>query len=425
MQLSRCLVGALAFVCASVWAQEVNSPDAKERAKAARELGKSGSENIPALQPLLKDADRDVRLEAVKSLVTIGTQRSIDPLLEATADNDPEVQVRATDGLVNFYMPGYVQSGLQRLTTQVRRRFDRENTDIIDPYVNVREDVVTAIGKLVRGGASMESRANAARAAGILRGREAVPDLLKALHSKDTNLIFESLIALQKINDPKAGPGVVFLMRDLEERVQIAAIETAGLLRAKEAIPDLQRIYNREESDKVRRAALGALAMIPEASSRPLFQKGFTDRDDGVRASAAEGFARLKDPADLQMIQRAFADERKMAARLAQAFALVALGQTSIDEFSPLRYLVNTLNSKSYRGIAEPYLIELARDANLRTTLAAMIRAGTKEEKIGLSRVLAATGDRSVAPQLEALSKDPDPDIASEGLRALRIVRSR
>ena len=56
----------------------------------------------------------------------------------------------------------------------------------------------------------MDVRANAARAVGILRGKAAVPDLIEAAHSKNTDVIYESLIALQKIRDESAGPRVEF-----------------------------------------------------------------------------------------------------------------------------------------------------------------------------------------------------------------------
>jgi HEAT repeat protein len=51
----------------------------------------------------------------------------------------------------------------------------------------------------------LESRANAARAVGILRGKPAVPELLEAMQTKDTQVIYEALIALQKIGDVSAG----------------------------------------------------------------------------------------------------------------------------------------------------------------------------------------------------------------------------
>src|SRR5215216_5217020 len=90
------------FFAAFLPAQEV-------RPKDVREIAKGGSTAIPRLQDLLKNADIAVRVEAVKQITDIGTQRSLDPLILATRDNDPEVQIRATDGLVDFYLPGYVR----------------------------------------------------------------------------------------------------------------------------------------------------------------------------------------------------------------------------------------------------------------------------------------------------------------------------
>src|SRR6266699_1753277 len=166
------------------------------RQKDVREIAKGGSSALPQLQALLKNQDLDIRVEAVKAIIEIGGQRSLDPLIEATGDSDAEVQIRATDGLVNFYLPGYVRTGLgaklQRVGKGIKGKFTDTNDKIIDVYVQVRPEVIAALGKLARGGVSMESRANAARAVGILRGREAIPDLLEAMKSKDGAVIYES-----------------------------------------------------------------------------------------------------------------------------------------------------------------------------------------------------------------------------------------
>jgi HEAT repeat protein len=417
------LVAFAAFVCSAA-AQET-SDNPKDRVKAVRELGKGGAELIPQLAPYLKDTDNEVRQETVRSLTTIGTQHSLPPLVEATRDNDASVQIRAVDGLVNFYAPGYLKSGVSKFSSAVRSRFDRENTLVVDPYVRVREDVIAAIGRVARGGSSMESRANAARALGILRAKESVPDLLAALQTKDDAVLFEALIALQKIGDQTAGPKVLFLMRDLHEPVQLAAIETAGLLKAKDSVPELQKLARDTDSPKVRRAALTSLSMLPTPASRPMFDAALTDKNDGIRASGAEGLGRLKDASDLARVEKAFTEEKKMAPRLALAFAAVSLGNTQTGEFAPLTYLVNTLNSKSYREVARPYLAELAREAAVRGALYGYLKAATREEKTGLATVFASSGDSGSVPQLEWMSKDTDPEVAQEALRALRTLKTR
>ncbi len=419
------LFAIVVLACLTVAAQDLASTEPKTRAKAAKALAKNGSESIPQLTPLLKDPVIDVRREAVRSIVTIGSQYSLDPLVAATKDNDPEVQLLAVDGLVNYYVPGYVGSGFQRLTSAVKARFDRENTDVVDAYLTVRPEVIQAIGPLITAGAAIEVRASAARAIGILRGKTALPMLLDALKAKDDTVIFESLIAIQKIRDESAGPRVIFLMRDLQERVQVAAIETAGLLKTKDAVPDLTTVYNGAKADRVRRSALGSLAMIASPASRQLFEAGLNDRSEGVRASAAEGLARLKLPASKPAVEQAFNTERKMAPRLAAAFALVALGQNAVGELSPLTYLVNTLNSKSYRDVARPYLVELSRDPGVRQSVSAFLRQGTKDEKIGLARVLAVSGDRTSVELLNGLTKDPDPEVAQEAITALKNLQAR
>jgi HEAT repeat protein len=414
-----CLL-ALAVI-APLAAQEIRPKDVREAAKA-------GSSALPKLQEFLKNPDIEVRVEAVKQITEIGTQRSLDPLVLATEDNDAEVQVRATDGLVNFYLPGYVKTGfassLKRVGTSIKGKFTDTNDQVIDPYITVRPDVIAALGKLARGSSSVEARANAARAVGVLRAQPAILDLLQAIRSKDTDVIYESLVAMQKIRDPSAATGISFLLRDLNPKVQIAAIETVGLLKNQDELPDLVDALNRTRDGKVRRAALTSIAMMPAESSRTLYTKYLQDKDDNMRAAAAEGFARLDNASDLPMIQKAWQDEGKTPTRLALAFAQVMLGVRALGEFSPLQYLINNLNSAIYRDVAYAYLVEAARNPEVRTSLYPTLETGTKDEKISLARVLARSGDQDSIPRLDKLSNDPDAQVAQEGLRALRTLKA-
>jgi len=397
--------------------------------KDVRDVAKAGTAAIPKLQGYLKNQPPDIRAEAVKQLTQIGTVQCLDPLILATQDDDPEIQVLATDGLVNFYSPGYVKTGLggslRKVGTSIKGKFTDTNDLVIDAYVMVRPDVISAIAGLVTGGVNSDVRANAAHAIGILRGKAAVPQLIEAAHSKDTDVIYESLVALQKIRDESAGPSIAFRLHDLDPKVQIAAIQTTGVLLNKAAVPDLIDAFNRSRDAKVKREALGAIAMLPVETSRALYAQYLHDKDDRLRADAAEGYARLRNPADLPMIEKAWQDETKPAPRLSLAFAQVMLGKTELSELSPLQYVVNNLNSAAYNGVALPFLVELARDAAVRQALYPALGTATKDEKIGLARVLARSGDNESVAPLDKLSRDPDPAVAQEGLRALRSLQSR
>jgi HEAT repeat protein len=405
--------------------------DPKQRAKIVRELSKGGSDSIAKIEPYLSDPVLDVRLEAEKAIAYIGTQRSLDPLIKATNDNDAEIQIRATDGLVNFYLPGYAGSGLgasfRRIGTSIKSKFTDTNDQVIDAFIQVRPEVIRALGRVARGGASMESRANAARAAGILRGRDAIPDLAEALRSKDSQVIYESLIALQKIRDPAAGPRVAFLLRDLDEKVQVAAIETTGLLANRGALNDLRDILDRSKKMSVKRAALTAMAQMPDPQLHGVYVARLADKDEGMREGAAEGIARLKNPDDRPKVESTFSLEKKTGPRLSLAFAMVSLGKRDMGVLDPLRYLVDNLNSAAYRGVSRAYLTELARDPENRKALypALTESTATKDEKTGLAQVLSVSGGQDSIAPLEALSKDTIPEVSQEATRALRNLRAR
>ncbi len=428
---NRRAAGLCTCIVLAAFSLTAQDNDVKARVKVVRDLGKGGSENIPKIEHYLSDPTVDVQLEAVKAIVGIGTQRSLDPLVEALSDSDPEIEIRATDGLVNFYVPGYVKTGptasLQRVGSSIKAKFTDTNDLVIDPYIQVRPEVIVALGRITSAGASIDARANAARALGILRGRQALPDLEQALRSKDSQLIYESLVAIEKIRDPSAGPSLAFLLRDLDEKVQITAIEATGLLTNRDAINQLRDVLDRSRKIKVKRAALTAMAQMPDPQLHGLYATYLDHKDEGLREAAAEGLGRLKNPADSATLERAFNNENKTEPRLSAAFALVNLGKRGMAEFDPLRYLVNNLNSAANRGVARAYLTELARDPEVRQALypALTLAGATRDEKTGLAEALALSGGPDSVAPLEALSQDPDPDVSQAGLRAVKNLRAR
>lgn len=402
--------------------------DPKDRIRYIREQGKRGEDGIASIVPYMRDVELEVRLEVVKQLIAIAGPKTAGPLVQMARDNDPEIQIRATDGLVNIYLPGYIKTGisasLSRAGKLLRARFSGRNDQVIDGYVNVPPEVIEAVAQLASGGTSLESRANACRALGVLRARAARPELERALTSKDGQIMYEALVALQKIGDPAAGPAAVFLLRDLEERVQIAALETVGILRTAEAAPRVREVFNDAPNARVQRAALTALAMIAQPEDRGVFLRYLASKDASLRAASAEGLARIRDPEDEARLAQAFADERGMNPRLSLAFALVALGRREMNELSPLRYLVNTLNRAAYRGVALAFLTELAREPQVRSAIYAYLPAATPEEKTGVSIVLSRSGGRDSVPYLEAMQKDADLAVVQEAVRSLRTLEA-
>ena len=394
-------------------------------------LEKNGTSGLGELSGFLKDPDRPVRVEAVNAIVRIGSTASLDPLLAATRDTDAEVRVRATDGIVNVYVPGYVaNSGLSGYVTrglrQVKSFFSTRNDKVIDDDVRVREDVGPAIVEEVNFGDEMTPRSNAALAAGILRLRVAVPALSQALHAKDNDLIFESLVALQKIHDPSAGEGAGFLVRDLDERTQLTALETVGVLRATETAPDVRYALEHARNPKIKRAALSALAMLAIPQDRTIFRQYVMNGDPTLRAAALEGIGRLREPEDMPALQTSY-DEANADWRihLAAAFALVNEGNVSMEEFSPLPYLVENLNSRQRADAADAYLKELIHHEEVRKNIVKTIDEATKAQKLALCWIFAQSHASDMLPALQRLASDSDGEVETAAKRAEHVLETR
>jgi HEAT repeat protein len=402
----------------------------KGRIVRIRELGKRDWRALPALAQYLADPSPEIRTEAVKAIVKIDTEHSLDALVEATRDKNEDVQIRAVDGIVNVYVPGYVAKGgltgtMTRGVRQMKGFFSSRNDQVAGGDVQVRQDAGQALGNVVRRGDSVNSRANAALAAGILRARDALPDLEQALHAKDSDLIFECLIALQKIHDPSAGPSVGFLAHDLDDRIQSTALETIGVLRCTACASDVRLTLSSARNIKMRRAALQALAMLGQAQDRPIFQQYAADRDTELRAAGLEGLGRIREPEDFPVLEHSF-DEGEIDWRihLAAAFGMVNEGKVDTSEFSPLSYLVESLQTKARASQASAYLTELAAHKNVSAALATMVPGMDKSQKISLCAIFGDAATPDNVRSLNMLSKDADPDVAFAALKALRTAQT-
>ena len=96
-----------------------------------------------------------------------------------------------------------------------------------------------------------------------------------------------------------------------------------------------------------------------------------------------------------------------------------------MEELSPLPYLLQNLNMKGRTNVANAYLVELARRQDVRDSLVKRLPSGSKDEKLGICSVLAASDSPDVLGALTNLSKDIDPDVAFAASRAVRILKAR
>ena len=86
---------------------------------------------------------------------------------------------------------------------------------------------------------------------------------------------------------PPPAPQIVYLLRDLDDRVQSTAIETAGLLRTKEALPSLRAIVNSPRNARADDAPrFPAIAMMPDQSDHALLASELGSKDEKIAHTA-------------------------------------------------------------------------------------------------------------------------------------------
>jgi HEAT repeat protein len=405
--------------------EQLKSPDANGRAKAARELGKNKDISaIPALAAALSDPSEKVRHEVVIALGQMHDPAALDALVTASKDLEEGVRILAVRSLVGYYTGNVPTPGF---TGFVRRGWQRAkghftvDTLCIDPGIVVDPKVIMALDVALKDPQSAHAAEEAAKGLGILLAQSAVADLVSAAHSSDVDLAREALNALSKIKDKSAGPQLVDLLDSPDKDVKRDAMVAVGVLRTEEALPKLQAIFENDPDQKDKEQAVQGLAYMGEKVSVPLFTKALWSQDDKtLRASAAEGLARVADPATLPELEKAVLAEKDLLAKLAVEYALTALGKMDY-----LSAVVADLGARTRAEVAQPYLIELSRNPEFLPKLYPYLQSQDANVRRRLCIVLMYGGDKTSLEQLDRLSHDPDGNVVAEAIRAKAAIRAR
>jgi len=119
--------------------------------------------------------------------------------------------------------------------------------------------------------------------------------LAKDLGDADEQRAVDAAAALGKTNDPKALEALVAALdAGTTPKAAVALCAALGGKKDARAIPVLVQ-YAHHRAPEVRKAALGALAMINDKRSTAALMAGLGDSDAEVRAAAAKGIADRRD----------------------------------------------------------------------------------------------------------------------------------
>ncbi len=407
---------------------DLKSPDALRRKEAAISLGNNKIEKaVPDLVAAAGDSDPGVRREVVIALDKMLDIRALPAFVRLMSDPEKEIRDRCITGLINLYLPkeGGLVVTFGKVANFLNPWSDEWADVIVDSGIPVDRTAVAALAARMQD-SDEGIRARAARALGILRGREAVQALVESLNNDRSNTVrFEVVRAFRKIGDPSVGKDLMNYISYSDSKVRNESVYALGWLRCKEAVPELTRLYEKEsalpskQSDKTYRECLmNALALIADSSSRDLLIKESKSPDDVIRLHAFEGLARIGDASIVTDISRDRLQEKEPRIRTAQAYALYRMGRKEfLDE------VVNALGNKKTSQEARQCLLEL-KPAEL-PELYAEVKNDDVSVREGLAEVIGILGDSQAIPVLQELGKDRRGQISALANQAIRKISAR
>jgi HEAT repeat protein len=142
--------------------------------------------------------------------------------------------------------------------------------------------------------ADAKVRRNAARALGLIGGVRAINPLINAFGDADDRVRWDAAVALEKIG-PVAIEALVIALHYGGEKVRAGAVSALGWIRHTSAIESLAiALYDKDA--EVRTRAAFALAWIGDTRAFEPLRNALSDDSEQVRMQAAAGLGWLRDP---------------------------------------------------------------------------------------------------------------------------------
>jgi HEAT repeat protein len=391
----------------------LKSPNASTRQEAAAALGKSRRrEAVTPLAALVRDPVARVRLEVVRALRALRDPSGVPALIASLGDGDREVREEAIGTLVEIYTERDRVGPVGRFLEMFSDEYDRTS---IAPYTVVEPAVEQGLGGSLRD-QDPAIREQAALALGILNARSALPALTNALRDPDAGVRGAAATAIGKVGTASDGRALIPLLADGDAEVRNRVLQAIGVLRVREAGPTLRQMYeaNRRREAGVR--VLAALSRIADPAQADLFQEVVQDPDPERKRLAIEGLGRISDPPRLPAFKKDYQREKNEELRLAYSFAITLLGDRAFVDTIVLNLPSRTLGTRSRN-----YLLEMGSE--VLADLYPYLGDPDPEIRAALCDVIALIGDVDAVARLTPLINDPSPKVADRANRAVEKLR--
>ena len=391
----------------------LKSPNAGTRQDAAAALGKSRrKEAVTPLAALVRDPEVRVRLEVVRALRALRDPSGIPALITSLGDGDREVREEAIGTLVEIYTERDRVGPVGRFLEIFSDEYDRTS---VAPYTVVDPLVEQALAGALRD-EDPALREQAALALGILNARSALPALAAALRDPDAGVRGAAATAIGKVGTAADGTALVPLLADEDAEVKNRVLQAIGVLRVREAGAPLRQMYEANRRREAGTRVLSALSRIADPGQAELFQEVVQDPDPERKRLAVEGLGRISDPSRLPAFKKDYQREKTDELRLAYSFALTLLGDRAFVDTVVLNLPSRTLGTRSRN-----YLLEMGSD--VLPDIYPYLGDPDPEVRAALCDVIALIGDADAVARLSPLLNDPSPKVADRANRAVEKLR--
>ena len=236
--------------------------EVERRLQSVKALGALGGDGFELLLAALKDADVDVRCEAILALGKIESERVLDELIPLLSDKDDKVHRSVMAAINNFDIPNVLE--------YLEEKLDEEYEE-----VETRRCAVVALEQL---------------------GEPAIDLLARVIQDEDKQVRLNAIDALGRIKSATAVEPLISAMRDRNEWVRWHCAEALGKIGDKRAVPRLITALQDDRSWWVRYYATEALGKIGDDLAKPPLIKTMQNEDEEERVKqmakkALEGLA--------------------------------------------------------------------------------------------------------------------------------------
>jgi len=225
-------------------------------------------------------------------------------------------------------------------------------------------------------------RATAVDSIGLLRAKEALGQVVGLLRGdKDPQVRLQAATALSYFADPSSEGTLIDALADKAAGVRYAAARALGTMRSKAAGPKLGELLTSPDPG-MRRAAAGALVRIRDKGSIPALKKALKDDDVYVRREAVKALGLFGSDAGLGGDLKPLLEDDDALVKINAATALHGMGDSSGE-----RVVVKLLQDKDIR-VRQQAANAIGTIGTRAVGLSALERAAASEDHPQVKRAL-------------------------------------